>query len=208
MKKNFLLFFVLALFCFGIVTKQASAALTLLGTGSAIASTSANTTAAINTTGASLIVIQASRFTAIPVAPTDSQGNTWTPLSVHNDGGGSEETQYYYVCAPSTASTQTFSVGGVGITTPETILVAAYSGTATSNCYDTGTDKGGKTTSGTTALPSITPSQSGDLVVSGVAENTGSNDTFISVNQGLTVVASTTVAPTRLAWTQYNSTSP
>lgn len=158
---------------------------------------------AINTTGATLIVIQESRFGATPGAPTDSAGNTWTALANHNDGGA-YHVRYYYVCGPTTSASHTFTPGSATWTS-----IAAFSGTVTSDCYDAGTDQSAKATTTTSYLPAITPSQSGNLIVSSATENTGGADSFFAVGQSLSIVQSKTPNPVAgFAWRQYNSVTP
>ena len=193
-----------SLFVFIIPGGSVHAAAVLLSHTSSAGATSP----AINTTGATLFVIQEVRYGLAPNAPTDSAGNAWTALSPHNDGT-SYYAEYFYVCGPTTSANQTFTPGAFTTGSAVWMSIAAYSGTATSNCYDSGTDQSARTPSASaSALPTITPSAMGDLIVSGVAENSFGADSP-SVNQGLNIVETHSPNPDNaFAWTQYNSASP
>lgn len=159
------------------------------------------TSPSIDTTGATLIVIQEVRYGLAPTAPTDSAGNTWTALANHNDGT-SYHARYYYVCGPITSPNHTFTTGSATWT-----AIAAFSGTATSNCFDEGSDRSAKTPNAVvpSPLPSITPSASGNLIISSIAENTFAVDSP-TVNQGLTIFETNpSNGANAFAWAQYNS---
>lgn len=163
---------------------------------------------AINTTGATLIVVQEVRYGLAPTAPTDSAGNTWTALPDHSNST-SYHIRYYYICGPTTNSNHIFTPGAYTTGSAVWMSVAAFSGTAASDCHDAGTNQGAKSNSITTALPAITPSQSGDLIISGAAQNTGGADGTFAVNQGLSIAESKTSGPVAaLAWKQHTSASP
>jgi hypothetical protein len=121
------------------------------------------TSGGLNTTGATLLVAEVVDVTTTTTAPTDSLSNTWTPLTQYTGTAGAA--QFYYVCSPTTSSSQTFtnSVGGGSV-----LFIVAFSGTAASSCLDT---SNGAAASNVSSLQtgSITPSATGELLVAGVA---------------------------------------
>jgi hypothetical protein len=99
---------------------------------SQIASSSAGnaaTTAAIDTTGATLLVVAVANLaTEVAATVTDSQSNSWTGLTRQSNTGS---VRLYYVANPTTNASHTFTAGaqaGFGLV----IAVAACSGTASS----------------------------------------------------------------------------
>jgi hypothetical protein len=80
-------------------------------------------TSAIDTTGATLIVINLSGL-ANAATVSDSKTNTWTRLSFYNQGGSG--TNLYYALNPTVGSGHTFSVGSSAIF--PALHVAAFSG--------------------------------------------------------------------------------
>lgn len=119
------------------------------------------TTAAINTTGANLIVV-----TAVFYAPggsltlTDSKGNTWTALTRRDSGSGVGST-LYYCFNPTVGSGHTFT----GTNNYPLLGVLSFSGADTSP-FDV---EAGTTGSGSTIQPgSVTPSTANNIIVSGV----------------------------------------
>jgi hypothetical protein len=141
------------------------------------------TSAAINTTGATLLVATVSQNTsgAPQVSVTDSYGNTWTSLtrqwSASNSG-----TCIYYAANPTVGADHTFTISGESSTLAQ---FAAFSGVAAEGPFDV--QNGAViTTSSTTIQPgSITPSQANSLIVTSVAS--WSNETQ-AVNDGFTVI--------------------
>lgn len=163
------------------------------------------TTPAINTTGATLIVIHSARSAANPQTPTDSAGNTWTPLSVVI--GGTLYNQFFYRVNPTTSATHTFTPGASSV-----ICVAAFSGVAGHDSGGTNTDYGKGTTTATEAMSALTPTATGDLIVTAfstfnndaaasVADNDGASDPTIIVSDNRSGYTQ------KLAWKTYNSTS-
>ncbi len=172
-----------------------------------VAQSTTATTTALNTTGATIFVIVCGHRSAPCVAPTSSPANTFTGLTNYIEGDN--ELSIWYKCGPTTSSTQTFSSGQAG----DTIAFAAYSGTATSSCFDSGQDVG-TTTTLITATTTITPSaaSAGYLVVSAISNYVNETPT-VADNQGNTIVVATNLqnaGVTQSAWQayrNYNSTS-
>ncbi len=172
-----------------------------------VAQSTVATTTALNTTGATIFVIVCGHRSAPCVAPTSSPANTFTGLTNYIEADNN--LSIWYKCGPTTSATQTFSPGQAG----DTIAFAAYSGTATSSCFDSGQDVG-TTTTLITATTTITPSaaSSGYLVVSAISNFVNETPT-VADNQGNTIVVATNLqngGVTQSAWQayrNYNSTS-
>jgi hypothetical protein len=99
----------------------------LVGQKASSGPAAAATTAAINTTGASLIVVAVGFDTADTASLTDSQSNTWTALTAQANGG---KVQLLYVANPTTSASHTFTSGAQSF--GKAIIVAAFSGTTAS----------------------------------------------------------------------------
>ncbi len=119
------------------------------------------TTAAINTTGADLIVVAGVQGASIANVVTDSKGNTWTPLTVRT--GGTSKLRLYYCLNPTVGTGHTFSFNG-GVTDYQSMAVAAFSGAKTTLAFDV---ENGAITAGASSLQpgSVTPSENGELVI-------------------------------------------
>ncbi len=148
-----------ALPCFGAYAIVSNVA---AGAGSA----NTVTTGAINTTGATLLVMgtsQCSLATCSGVlgAPTDSKGNTWTPLTTQTQGGA--VSKIYYSKNPTVGASHTFTFAGTSIF--PSISVAAFSGADITSPFDQ--QSGGVQASSTTsATGNITPLNTSELWVS------------------------------------------
>jgi len=136
------------------------------------------TTSGANTTGATLIVASVTNFSAsAPTTPTDSKGNTWTPLT-DRVSGTTLHNRLFYTVPTSVGSGHTFTDTDTGDFPGMTVL--AFSGTAASSPFDV--QNGGTTTSGTTlASGSITPSLNND---SSFATPIGINEGTTGGNEG------------------------
>lgn len=119
------------------------------------------TTPAIDTTGAHLIVIALAFATGSTVS--DSEGNTWTPLT---SVGGSVRSRMYYCLAPTTSATHTFTVAASDF--PAMMVAAFASGTGTAALDQDAA--GGTSNSATSIQPgSLTPPADDALFVTGFA---------------------------------------
>lgn len=173
----------------------------------ATTSTSSGASTAINTTGATVIVITCGHYAAGCVAPTSSPANTFTGLT--NYARGTSNVSHWYKCGPTTSATQTFTPGQAG----DTLVVSAYSGTATTSCFDTGQDQG-TTASTTPVTTTITPSaaSSGYLIISGISNCVNEIPT-VSDDQGNTIAVANHLQNACVfenswqAYRNYNSTS-
>jgi len=137
----------------------------------AAGSTGANTvtTSAIDTTGATLIVIEVAADVGAGCTSTlsDSKSNSYTRL--HTQGGISFPNNggLYYVVSPTVGSGHTFTYGCASGGSAPSIAVVAFSGATT---FDTQNWGHGSTTSTTTVQPgSVTASVSNELAITGYA---------------------------------------
>lgn len=120
------------------------------------------TTSAINTTGATLIVVAFGFYNGTTAVPTltDSKTNTWTGLTVHTNTIYS--VRMFYCANPTVGSGHTFTETGVD--TYPSVAVAAFSGTL--NAAADGESAGGTATAATTVQPgTLTPSADNAVVV-------------------------------------------
>lgn len=139
------------------------------------------TTSAINTTGATLIVIAKCTLNGAPAEPTSSPSNTWTALSAYSDGTAS--LTIYYAYAPATSSSQTFSQSDG---TYDAMTVLAFNNTLTTSSV-IGTSTGSGNSNGPSFQPgSITPTQVGELIVT-FGCSSDSTATAISINSGFAI---------------------
>lgn len=128
------------------------------------------TTGAIDTTGANLLVLNVVWSSAVgSVTISDSNGNTWFPLTAADSAGGSHvESQLYYAKNPIAGTGHTFTVtGSIGGITPS-VAVEAWSGADIASPFDQ--ENGfGQNTAGNTIQPgSVTPGQNNELLVTGI----------------------------------------
>jgi hypothetical protein len=136
------------------------------------------TTAAIDTTGANLLVIAVTFDTTATQTISDSKGNTWNALTrTTNTSSGAV---LYWSTPTSVGSSHTFS--NTGTSNFSSICVMAFSGAAASTPFD---QENGATNSSTTLQPgSITPSQNNEIVVTGFGFNQAG--TPVSINSSFT----------------------
>jgi hypothetical protein len=164
--------------------------------------------AAIDTTGANLIVISQSGVSSGTSAPTDSKGNTWTALTEYS--GGSTSVQLFYCSNPTVGAGHTFTPHGVSVS----IAVSAFSETL--NAIPDGSSGAGSASATTQQPGSLTPSVDNCLVVTGlmyisgvmpgpatisagfdITDNAGNASTFVPVALAYQVqTTATAVNPT------------
>jgi hypothetical protein len=172
-------------------------AIALIASQYAQASGSAATTAAINTTGASLIVAgyTEQRSSGNPANTgniTDSAGNTWTALTQKSrDSGYMQAARLFYCANPTTSATHTFTTPGS--LQGQGICVLAFSGTATTSPFDV---ENGATGDSVFSPGNTTPTQDNTVLVCVGAlysdtapTNMDSSFTFSGANSGLGSVA-------------------
>jgi hypothetical protein len=155
-------------------------------------SASTVTTDAINTTGATLLVVVVNCWLGTLNAPTSSPANTWSVL--YSAGGG---TGYYYSLSPVTSASQTFSVVNSGSGYNHTIAVMAFNGVSVLDTSAASTD---------TQPGSITPAANGELLIS----MAGGFATPVAptVNSGFTILDSGNYVTTSTAWQVQGTAAP
>src|SRR6185503_6438149 len=92
------------------------------------ADSNAITTGAVDTSGANLIVISAATFGTADGVPTDSKGNTYSPLT--SSTVSSEYNRLWYCSSPVVGTNHTFTLSVPG--GYPAIAVMAFSGAKTS----------------------------------------------------------------------------
>lgn len=126
------------------------------------------TTSAIDTRGATLLVVVATGYSVPSI--TDSAGNTWTALSTY--ASGNPKVGLYYCVNPATSASHTVST--TGITGFPALAFYAYSGTDTSSPY---VSVSGNTGTSVTSLAAcsapVTPPVDGCLLVAGICNDIG-----------------------------------
>lgn len=143
------------------------------------------TSSSIDTTGADLLVVVVSDYSAASEGTlSDSKSNTWTKRTIYNDGS-IQRTVAYYAKNPTVGSGHTFTVNGTAHYPG--IAVAAFSGADTSAPYDTEAGSYGSTSP--FAAGSITPSQSDSLVISGAGYWVSGVVDASSINGGFTLAS-------------------
>lgn len=144
-------------------------AIVLVASLTAAPGPSGGTTAAIDTTGATLLVVSLATYVGFgtPVL-TDSKGNTWIGLTAQAAGSTGE--RLWYCLSPVVGTGHTFSVSGSNVF--PAIFVYAFSGVAS---YQTESGATGGVTS-PLASGSVTPTANGALVVTGRAASSTVTD--------------------------------
>lgn len=151
---------------------------------SAVQGTSGGTTAAVDTTGANILIAYVGAFVLSSAVVTDSFSNTWLPLTA-NTGGSSCSGQLFYAKNPTVGTGHTFTLGSVSFAT---LTISAFSGADTSSPFDvqsTGNTPG----SGSVQPGSITPSNANSLIVCGCTPNDSSSGNP-TVSSGFTITDS------------------
>jgi hypothetical protein len=152
--------------------------------GPVTAGSGGGVSAAINTTGANFLVLNASFYSSgCTVTVSDSNSNTWAALTGYSNGASTG--RFYYAVNPKVGSGHTFTVSGSSCY--PSFEVAAFSGMKTSGVFDSGTDSGANGNSATIQPGSVTPPSGYQLVMTGVSIDSGS---VSSVNSSFTMTDS------------------
>jgi hypothetical protein len=159
-------------------------------TGAAMSSSVASlTTSAINTTGSNLLVVAGNCLYNTNLVVTDSFNNTWQALILYgNTGTGTYFTQISYCYSPTVGAGHTFTLtpaAGAGYYSDMEVL--AFSNmTAGSTVYQASSTAGNHNTSSATLQPgSVTPANTGDLIITALSTN--EYYTNISINDGFII---------------------
>lgn len=130
-------------------------------------SSSALTTADIDTTGATLLVVWVASYLGAP-SVTDSKGNTWSSLTAQTFRSDNRPAQFFYCINPTVGANHNFTFGGAAPN--KSIIAAAYSGTNTSSNPSVsaqGRDAGDAQT--TLQAGSVTPPEDDCIVITTLA---------------------------------------
>lgn len=136
-------------------------AIAYLGSTAFAPDSTPTTSGAFDTSGATLIVATVTYRNGNPGAPTDSKGNTYTPLT--NRGAAYCNQQMYYCENPTVGAGHTFTQFSSAASNNVSVSFAWFSGTATSGALDV--QSGGSSLTG-----NITPSQANSLIVFAAAD--------------------------------------
>ena len=117
-------------------------------------------TSAINTTGASLLVVGLSFDYDGGGSVSDSKSNTWNALTISGASGGGGA-KLFYATNPTVGSGHTFSAGASFLYA--SIFVLAFSGAKTTSPFDQQNGASGDAT--TLATGSVTPSENNEVLV-------------------------------------------
>lgn len=143
--------------------------------------TQTSTTSALDTTGATLLVLCMGYYggSGGSVAPTDSKGNTWVSLGDQGVAAVPGAGAVYYAINPIVGTGHTFT----NTSSQATIAIMAFNGIPTTSPFD---QTNGNFTGGVSAQPgSITPTANGELIILGGGYTPGTN---FSINSGFTTV--------------------
>lgn len=154
-------------------------AIALVANSAAATGLTSATTGGIDTTGATLLVLQTACDDGFNETPTDSKGNSWTQLTSYTQTNVRVRTWYSIPTSVGSAHTATHGGGGglVG-----TILLSAWSGTHATVVTDQISGANGFIT--TLQPGSITPSQNDCLILSHFGINAAGSP--MSINSGFT----------------------
>lgn len=141
----------------------------LVGSTTVAGANPGGTSAAVNTTGADLLVISSSQYYGSGlVAPTDNKGNTWIK-AVEAQGTTETYTAIYYAKNPIVGAGHTFT-GGAGY---QTMQVAWFSGVDTTSPLDRFVATANSLSSGAIAVPT----SNRQLVIATLSSNAASTYT-------------------------------
>lgn len=121
------------------------------------------TTAAINTTGANLIIVSRADFSNADIAINDSASNTWTNAINYQPATSNLFIAVYYCLNPTISAAHTFNTPTDGNGSFPALCVAAFSGIKTVSPFDTSTTNTAAA-SATLQPGSITPPSNGALL--------------------------------------------
>jgi hypothetical protein len=166
------------------------------------------TTAAIDTSGASILVV-AVTTQGLSGTVSDSEGNTWTALT-QSAGGSTAISRLYYCLSPSTSASHTFTVSSLAY---PVIYALAASGVTT---YEEEDVVGGTAASSTSGC-SVAGTYAESLVVSAIqiwTSNTGAMDSGFTtiqtdfssgINYGAAFAYKVTATPISPTWSWASS---
>ena len=150
-----------------------------LVTNAAIAGgTAGGTSASLNTTGATLLVVVIAQQ-GTDVTVSDSKANAWTGLTVR---GTSPKNRIWYAANPTVGPGHTFTISGAS--TFSAGDVQAFSGVATSSPFES--QNGASATASTIQAGVVTPVSSGSLIVAGIGGGAAFGGAAATIDSGFT----------------------
>jgi hypothetical protein len=120
------------------------------------------TTAAIDTTGAKLLLASFAYNNGVSLTFSDSAGNTWTALTTSTNGS-TRSTRQYYCINPTTSASHTFTFGGTSIT--GSITVTAWGATSIAFDKEVGGHASGSAITVAGGTASVTPANNNSLLI-------------------------------------------
>lgn len=143
-------------------------------------------TTAINTTGATLLVMSTVQSASGGMTVSDNKGNTWIALTPHSQFSA-VESQIFYAVNPTVGTGHTFTSNFANASSMSGgIIVTAWSGVATTSPFD---QQNGAGYFASTAQPgSITPTANDELVITALSANSPSGP--YAVDSGFTIAQS------------------
>lgn len=162
---------------------------TLLTHTSATGASPSITTPAIDTSGASFLVVSIGYHTATGISTvTDSKGNTWIALTEF--GTGFAVQRFFYAANPIVGAGHTFTMNdgtGAGDGSSPSLAVAAFSGVKTTAPFEAGTNVGNTSFAASNVVGAVTPQLAGDLYV-GTMISLANIGTGATVDTGLIMI--------------------
>lgn len=151
------------------------------------------TTAAINTTGADLLILCVTGYTGNNFAVSDSKGNTWTARTLRYDDEDFY-TRVYYCVPTSVGSGHTFTLSGTDVY--GRLFAAAFSG-GNSSPYDTETFTKANASANAVSSGAVTPAQDGSLLIGFLGAETGGSFDCSGGSPAFTLLDMSTYVPSQ-----------
>jgi hypothetical protein len=148
--------------------------------------TGGGTSSSVNSTGSDTIFLSVGVSNTAALSVSDSKSNTWTLVRDHDNGSGLK-TYLYRTATPATVGTgHTFTATNAG--GKIAVALTAFTGGATSSIDDQ-ENSNGSIFQQTIQPGSITPSEAGTLIITGVMSSDNNREPSV-INSGFTVAAS------------------
>ena len=150
-----------------------------------------NTTAAVDTTGAVLLVLGMSSISGntLPTITDNKAGNTWNLINTKGASDGSNVRTALYYCIPVSvgAGHTVTATGGTGF---PNLTLSVWSGTAAASSLDQSNVTVVNSTTGQTG--NITPTQNDELIITFMAGSDGGSNfpSSTTINSGMTKIGS------------------
>lgn len=161
------------------------------------------TTSGIDTTGASLLVVEITDFTGGSTTLTDNKGNTWVGRTAKSDSGGGR-CRIYDCVTPTVGPGHTFTATPAGTSVPS-IGVMAWSGSAVSP-FDRENGTGASLSPG-----SVTPAADNALVIQALDHEAAAGAVSISgsytISDSIGIVGGSHFGSSFAYWVQTTATA-